>query len=386
MIPYGRQSISDEDIEIVKNVLRSDFLTQGPMVPIFEESVANYCGVKFTIAVNSATSALHIACLALDVGPGDVVWTSANTFAASANCALYCGASVDFVDIDPLTYNIDIQNLKYKLEIASRNGTLPKVLIPVHFAGQPADMKSISQLSREYGFKVIEDASHAIGAEYLESKIGSCSYSDITVFSFHPVKIITTGEGGMALTNNPKVAKKIRQLRSHGMTSDLEDMDFRPPLEIWNYQQIRLGFNYRMTDISAALGVSQLKKIDHFIGQRRKIALKYNESLSDLPVVLPFQSSENLSSFHLFPVRLRLNAIKRTQKEVFFDLNKNGVAVNLHYIPVYLHPYYQALGFKPGHCPNAESYYREALSIPIYPGLTEAMQNEVIRIFTNAIL
>jgi UDP-4-amino-4,6-dideoxy-N-acetyl-beta-L-altrosamine transaminase len=377
MIPYGRQDITNEDIEEVIKVLKSDFLTQGPAVPEFEKSISEYCGVSYAYAVNSATSALHLACLALEVGEGDIVWTAANTFAASSNCALYCNALVDFVDIDPVSYNISITNLKYKLELAEKEGALPKVLIPVHMTGQSCEMSEIFDLSKRYGFKIIEDASHAIGGKYLNDPIGCCKYSDISIFSFHPVKIITTGEGGMAVTNNKNLAKKINYLRSHGITRDIDLMSKEDGP--WYYEQIELGYNYRMTDIQAALGLSQMNRLDEYIKIRHKIADFYNESLSGLPLQTPKQSKESFSSFHLYVIRLNLSMIESSHKDIFESLRKDNILVNLHYMPVYLHPYYKNnLGFKSGHCPEAEKYYSEAISIPMFPTLSNEDQLFVV--------
>lgn len=379
MIPYGRQDISQADIDAVVEVLRSDFLTQGPVVPLFEQAVAGYCGVQYGVAVNSATSALHIACLALNLGPGDWLWTSPNTFVASANCALHCGAKVDFVDIDPLTYNICVERLGEKLEHAEKAGRLPKVLIPVHFAGQPCDMQRIHALSQKYGFKVIEDASHAIGASYEElKKVGSCSHSHITVFSFHPVKIITTGEGGMAITNDPALANRMRRLRTHGITTDKDLMASRPEWEIWNYQQIELGFNYRMTEVQAAIGTSQLGRIDEFVSRRHQIAERYNDEFRTLPVVTPYQLPGSFSSYHLYPIRISKAECGKTQRFVYDALQREGVGANLHYIPVHRHPFYERLGFKNGDFPEAELFHREAISLPIFPALTSAAQDLVI--------
>jgi UDP-4-amino-4,6-dideoxy-N-acetyl-beta-L-altrosamine transaminase len=379
IIPYGRQDISEADVQAVINVLRSDFLTQGPTVPAFEKATADYCGCYHAVATNSATSALHIACLALGVGKSDSVWTSPTTFVASSNCALYCGATVDFVDIDPHTYNLSIEKLTEKLEQAAKIGKLPKVVIPVHLSGQSCEMQAIYELSQHYGFKIIEDASHAIGGKYQGETIGNCKYSDITIFSFHPVKIITTAEGGMALTNNPQLAKRIRLLRSHGITSDVPDMLARPAEEIWNYQQIDLGFNYRMTDIQAALGLSQMQRLDEFVAKRHAIAQRYNELLAELPLLLPWQHPDSYSSFHLYPIRLKLNQIKKSHQQVYQALREKGVLVNLHYIPVYLQPYYENMGFKRGHCPEAEKYYTEVLSIPMYSSLTNEQQEYVLK-------
>jgi UDP-4-amino-4,6-dideoxy-N-acetyl-beta-L-altrosamine transaminase len=383
-IPYGRQDISEADIKAVVEVLHSDWLTQGPAVPRFEKTVAEHCGAEHAIAVCNATAALHIACLALGLRPGDTLWTSPNTFVASANCALYCGASVDFVDIDARTYNMSVDALREKLERAEREGHLPKIVIPVHFTGQSCEMREIKALANRYGFHIIEDASHAIGGKYLGEPVGNCRYSDIAIFSFHPVKIITTGEGGMALTNNPELAKKMRLLRSHGITSDAEDMHSRPPEEIWNYQQITLGFNYRMTDIHAALGLSQMQRLDEFVTKRHIIAKRYDQMLSSLPVVAPYQHEDGYSSFHLYVIRLKLGEISKTQRQVYEALRAAGILVNLHYIPVYRQPYYEQMGFLAGYCPHAERYYSEAISIPMYPGLTEAQQDQVVSALREA--
>lgn len=377
MIPYGRQDISSDDIQSVIEVLNSDFLTQGPAVPAFENTVASYCGVEYGVAVNSATSALHIACLALDVGPGDIVWTSPITFVASANCALYCGASVDFVDIDPKTYNISVECLAEKLKQAEQNGTLPKVIIPVHLCGQSCDMEAIHKLSQQYGFKIIEDASHAVGGKYQHVSIGNPRYCDIAVFSFHPVKIITTGEGGMALTNNKKLANRMQRLRSHGITRNQDEMTHSPD-GAWYYQQIELGFNYRMTDLQAALGRSQMNRLDEFVSKRHGVVERYNKKLSNLPLTLPWQHPDNYSGFHLYVIRLKLNELVRSHSQIFDELRGKGIGVNLHYIPVYLQPYYKNLGFKPGYCPEAERYYGEAISLPLYPGLSDVDQEKVV--------
>jgi len=377
-IPYGRQDINQADLDAVMQVLRSDFLTQGPAVPRFEQTVADYCGAQHAVAVNSATSALHIACLALGVGNGDVVWTTPTTFVASANGALYCGATVDFVDIDPRTCNLSVDRLAEKLAQAKKTGRLPKVVIPVHLCGQPCEMAAIHALSREYGFKIIEDAAHAIGARYKGGLVGRCTYSDITVFSFHPVKIITTGEGGMALTNDAQLAKRLRLLRSHGITSEPTEMQRRPTNELWNYQQIDLGFNYRMTDILAALGVSQMERIDEFVTKRHLIAKRYDRALSRLPVTMPAQHPDTYSSFHLYVIRLKLDEIERTHRQVYDSLRAAGILVNLHYIPVYRQPYYERMGFRAGYCPEAERYHREVISLPMYPALSEAEQDQVL--------
>lgn len=391
-IPYGRQDITQADIDAVLAVLQSDFLTQGPMVPHFEQRVANYCGAKHAMAANSATSALHIACMALDLGPGDWLWTSPNTFVASANCALYCRAQVDFVDIDPRTYNMCPQALAQKLAEAEKAGTLPKVVVPVHLCGQPCDMASIHALSQQYGFKVIEDASHAIGAKYRVGgqggdfePVGNCRYSDITVFSFHPVKIITTGEGGMALTNSPELAERMTMHRTHGITSKLEFMQPRPIDEIWNYQQIDIGHNYRMTDIQAGLGVSQMERLQGFVEQRHRIAERYNTELAALPIQLPWQSPDSYSSYHLYPIRVMPDASGVSQRELYNVLQAGGINVNLHYIPVYRQPYYEAMGFKVGYCPEAEAYFKQAISLPMFPLLTGKEQDMVIRTLSTAL-
>jgi len=383
MIPYGRQDISEADIQAVVDVLRSDFLTQGPVVPAFEKSIAQYCGDGYAVAVNSATSALHIACLALGVGNGDVVWTSPITFVASANCALYCGADVDFVDIDPRTYNLSTGRLAEKLAQAEKSGRLPKVIIPVHLCGQPCDMAGIHTLSQRYGFKIIEDASHAIGGKYKGEPIGNCRYSDITVFSFHPVKIITTGEGGMALTNDAQLAKRMQLLRSHGITRELNEMTHAPDGP-WYYQQIELGFNYRMTDLQAALGLSQMQRLDEFVAQRHAIAQRYDELLAALSLVAPWQHPDSYSGAHLYVIRLKLGQIRKTHREVFEALRTAGIGVNLHYIPVYRQPFYLGLGFKAGLCPEAEQYYAEAISLPMYPALTDVQQDQVVSALREA--
>ena len=385
VIPYGRQNINQADIDAVISVLSSDFLTQGPVVPIFEKSIANYCGAKHAVAVNSATSALHIACLALGVGRGDCVWTTPTTFVASANCALYCGATVDFVDVDPRTYNLSVERLAEKLVLAKKMGRLPKVVIPVHLCGQSCDMAGIHALSQQYGFKIIEDASHAIGGKYKSEPIGSGRYSDITVFSFHPVKIITTGEGGMAVTNDANLARHLRLLHSHGISSTAADMQPRPASEIWNYQQIDLGFNYRMTDIHAALGLSQMQRLDTFVALRHAIAERYDKLLADLPVLTPWQHVDSYSAYHLYVIRLKLNEIRKTQRQVYDALFAAGVRVNLHYIPVYWQPYYEKMNFGVGYCLQAERYYSEAISIPMYPGLTEVQQDRVVNMIREAL-
>jgi UDP-4-amino-4,6-dideoxy-N-acetyl-beta-L-altrosamine transaminase len=383
-IPYGHQDINKDDIRAVVKVLESDYITQGPVVPAFEAAVAHYCKVQHAVAINNATSALHIACLALDVGKGDMVWTTPTTFVASANCALYCGAQIDFVDIDSRTYNMSVERLAEKLAHAEKTDKLPKVVIPVHMCGQPCDMAGIHALSQQYGFRIIEDAAHAIGGKYRDEPIGNCRYSDITIFSFHPVKIITTGEGGMALTNDALLAKRLRFLRSHGITSDPEEMHPRPPEEIWNYQQIGLGFNYRMTDILAALGLSQMKRLDEFVSKRHIIAKRYDQMLANLPVVTPFQHAKGYSSFHLYVIQLMLDETGKSQRQIYEYLRTAGILVNLHYIPVYRQPYYEKLGFERGYCPEAELFYSKAISIPIYPKLTKTKQDTVINILKEA--
>jgi UDP-4-amino-4,6-dideoxy-N-acetyl-beta-L-altrosamine transaminase len=379
MIPYGKQDIQNADVDAVLKVLKSDFLTQGPVVPKFEDSVKSYCAVNHAIAVSSATAALHIALLALKVSPGDIVWTSPNTFVATSNAALYCGADIDFVDIEPNNYNMSITKLESKLIEAKLNNCLPKVVVPVHLAGQSCDMKAIYELSLIYKFKVVEDASHAIGGEYCGAKIGNCQFSDITVFSFHPVKIITTAEGGMALTNDDELAFRLNLYRSHGITRDPKKMTHEMDGS-WYYQQVELGFNYRMTDIQAALGCSQMLRLQKYISKRHQIASRYDKELVNLPIILPHQETYSYSAYHLYIIRLELNKIKPlTHKDVFETLRANGILVNIHYIPVHTQPYYKALGFKKGDFPNAEKYYNEAISIPIYATLTDEDQSFVIK-------
>ena len=384
MIPYGRQDINQADIDAVVNVLRSDFLTQGPIVPAFENAVAMHCGVRHAVAVNSATSALHIACLALGVGNGDLVWTSPITFVASANCARYCGAAVDFVDIDPLTYNMSVECLRSKLEGAQKIGKLPKVVIPVHLCGQSCDMAAIHELGQQFGFKIIEDASHAIGGTYRREPVGNCRFSDITVFSFHPVKIITTGEGGMAVTNDDKLASHMARLRTHGITRDPAEMTHEPDGP-WYYQQLELGLNYRLTDIHAALGLSQMKRLEEFVETRNQIANRYTKVLAHLPVTVQLQPLDIYSAFHLYVIRLCLPKTKKTHREVFEALRAVGIGVNLHYIPVYRQPYYAQMGFNPSHFPESERYYAEAISIPMYLGITEDQQDRVVAALRKAI-
>lgn len=375
-LPYGRQDITEADIDAVINVLHSDFLTQGPMVPHFEKKIGDYCSSKHVIAVNSATSALHLACLALDLGPGDRLWTSPISFVASANCGLYCGAEVDFVDIDPRTYNLCPDALEKKLISSAQSGHLPKIVVPVHLCGQPCDMQAIHTLAQKYGFKIIEDASHAIGGKYQNDSIGNCRYSDITVFSFHPVKIITTAEGGTTLTNNGELARRMERLRSHGITRDPAQMtqESEGP---WYYQQIELGYNYRMTDLQAALGISQLKRLNQYVARRHALAGQYNELLADLPLTLPYQHGNGYSAYHLYVIRLQEKISVVSRKEVFEELRKQGIGVNVHYIPIHTQPYYKRFGFKAGDFPQAESYYREAMSLPLFPKMTDEQLNEV---------
>ena len=377
MIPYGKQDINQADVDAVLEVLQSDFLTQGPKVPAFEGKVAGHVGAKHALAVNSATSALHIACLALGLGKGDWLWTTPITFVASANCGLYCGASVDFVDIDPQTYNLCPKALAKKLEKAESEGRLPKVLVAVHLCGQPCDMAAIHALGQQYGFSIIEDASHAIGGKYKGEFIGSGRYSDITVFSFHPVKIITTAEGGMALTNNDELANRMNLLRSHGVTRDPQLMSHEPDGP-WYYQQVDLGFNYRMTELQAALGVSQMDRLDTFVARRHDLARRYDGLLADLPVITPWQHPDSYSGLHLYVIRLQLNAIGKTHRQVFESLREQGIGVNLHYIPVHTQPYYRAMGFSDQDFPQAMSYYHEAISLPMFPAMTEHQQVEVV--------
>lgn len=376
VIPYGKQSISEDDINAVIDVLKSDWLTQGPAVPAFESAIAEYCGAHYSCATNSATSALHIACLALGVGKGDIVWTSPISFVASSNCALYCGAEVDFVDIDLETGNMSVAALQEKLTLAKQNQQLPKVVIPVHLAGQSCDMATIYALAKEYGFKVIEDASHAIGAKYKDKPVGSCVYSDITVFSFHPVKIITSAEGGIAVTNCAELNKKMSRLRSHGITNIPEEMT-ESSHGPWYYQQLELGFNYRMTDMQAALGLSQLKQLDNFVSVRNDIATTYNHAFANSTVAHLTQSDDCYSSYHLYIVRLTKCNVEK-HKSVITGMREQGIIAHLHYIPIHLQPYYQALGFSEGDYPNAESYYKQAVTIPLHPAITVDEQQFVI--------
>lgn len=384
MIPYGRQDITSADVEAVLEVLQSDFLTQGPMVPRFEQSVTGHVDAEYGIATNSATAALHLACLALGLGPGDRLWTTPITFVASANCGLYCGAEVDFVDIDARTYNLCPEALARKLEHAERQGTLPKVVIPVHLCGQSCDMQAIHTLAQRYGFKIIEDASHAIGGKYQGRFVGDCRYSDITVFSFHPVKIVTTAEGGMAVTNDAALAESMALLRSHGITRDQKDMthDADGP---WYYQQVALGYNYRMTELQAALGVSQMSRLDAYVTRRHDLARRYDVALKALPVTTPWQHPDTYSGLHLYVIRLQMHHIKKSRLQVFADLRDAGVGVNVHYIPVHTQPHYRRMGFDTGAFPQAERYYAEAISLPMFPTLSEQQQDEVIAILGSVL-
>lgn len=377
-IPYGKQEISEADIAAVIDVLKSDRITQGPAIERFEQAVADYCGVKYAVAVSSATAGLHIACLALELGENDLLWTSPNTFVASANAGRYCGASVDFVDTDPKTYNLSPEALEAKLMAAEKQGKLPSVVMPVHLTGQSAVMAAIAPLAEKYGFRVIEDASHAIGAQYQGKPVGCCEYSDMAVFSFHPVKIITTGEGGMVVTNQDELYQKLIRLRTHGITRDPNLMT-ESSHGGWYYQQLELGLNYRITDMQAALGASQMQRLETFVDRRRSLAQRYNEQLQDLPLTLPDQHPDTNSSWHLYVIRLQLDQIQKTHQQVFDELREAQIGVNLHYIPVHTQPYYQQFGFQWGDFPEAEQYYREAISIPLYYGLTEADQDRVVK-------
>lgn len=376
MIPYGRQDIQQEDVDAVVEALKSDFLTQGPLVPAFEEALAEYVGSAHAVAVNSATSALHIACLALDLGRGDWLWTSPITFVASANCAIYCGASIDFIDIDPVTYNMCPDKLEAKLEVAQTTGKLPKVVVPVHLSGQSCDMKRIHALSKKFGFRIVEDASHAIGGSYDNARIGDCRYSDITVFSFHPVKIITTAEGGLATTGDSVLAQKMRLAASHGITRDPELMTHAPDGP-WYYQQTTLGFNYRMTELQAALGISQLKRLDEYVRTRKTLARRYNDVLASLPLITPAQSEDTASSWHLYIISLELKRLGSSHREVFEALRSAGIGVNLHYIPVHLQPFYRLRGYNKGDFPNSEFYYERAISLPLFATMTTEEQDSV---------
>ena len=384
MIPYGKQDINQDDINSIIGVLKSDFLTQGSQVPLFEKKVSDYCDAEYAVAVNSATSALHIACLALDLGRGDRLWTSTNSFVASANCGLYCGSKIDFVDIDPLTYNLSVIELEKKLIQAKQEDKLPKIVIPVHFAGQSCDMKKIYSLSKEYGFRIIEDASHAIGGKYLNKPIGSCQYSDITVFSFHPVKIITTAEGGLSTTNSKDISDKMQLYRSHGITRE-KDLMTRDPDGSWYYQQVALGFNYRMTEIQAALGVSQMKRLDEFVAKRHILQERYDSLLSGLPIIKPHQSQDSYSALHLYPIQIDVDSVGKGREKIFDELRQNGIGVNVHYIPIHTQPYYLQFGFKVGDFPNSESYYNRAISIPLFHAMTAEQQDEVLNVLMRVL-
>ena len=384
MIYYGRQDINEADIQAVESVLRSDFLTQGPAIEQFERRVADYCGAKYAVAVCNATAALHIACLAAGLGKGDVLWTSPITFVASANCALYCGGDVDFVDIDAKTYNMSADLLEEKLRMAKTEGKLPKMVIPVHLAGQSCDMRRIRALADEYGFAVTEDASHAVGAEYLDTKVGSCAFSDMTVFSFHPVKIVTTGEGGMVLTNDAALYEKLRLYRSHGITRDPRYMTHESDGP-WYYQQIALGFNYRMTDMQAALGCSQMDRLDEFVARRRALAARYDTLLQGLPVVTPYVMTEAHPSWHIYIIRINHEQIGKTKQQVFEEMKKRGIALNLHYIPVHCQPYYEKLGFHRGDFIQSEKYYEEAFTLPLFYELTDEQQNYIVESLRNVL-
>lgn len=384
MIPYGQQSVSQGDVDAVVAVLKSEWLTQGPVVPAFERAVAELVGAEYGVATNSGTSALHLACLAMGLTVGDRLWTAPNTFVASANCGLYCGADVDFVDIDPATYNLSVPSLQLKLEAAARRGQLPKVLVPVHFAGQPTDQEAIWRLAREYGVRVVEDACHSLGAYRNGEAAGSCRWSDITVFSFHPVKAITSAEGGMAVTNDPDAAQRMRRLRTHGIV--------RPTTEArgaldgdWYYEQVELGFNYRISDIHCALGLSQLRRLGAFIARRQSIAARYSEALSGLPLTLPWEDPAGQSAWHLYVVRVPPGETAKSRRDVFDEMRAQGVGVQVHYIPVHLQPYYRRLGFGVGDFPEAERYYSEAISLPIFPSLSHADQETVITSLQRAI-
>ena len=379
MISYGKQDINQADIDSVIDVLRSNFLTQGPQVPLFENTVTSYCNAKYAVAVNSATSALHIACLSLGLTEGDWLWTSPNSFVASANCGLYCGAQVDFTDIDPLTYNLSVTELEKKLIQAKQEDKLPKIVIPVHFAGQSCNMKKIFSLSREYGFRIIEDASHAIGGKYLDKPIGGCQYSDITVFSFHPVKIITTAEGGLATTNSKDLAEKMQLYRSHGITRDESLMTDRAD-GAWYYQQVDLGFNYRMTELQAALGVSQMNRLNEFITKRHILQERYDSLLGSLPIIKPYQDKDSYSALHLYSIQIDLDKANKNRQQVFNELREGGIGVNVHYIPIHIQPYYRQFGFKDGDFPISESYYNRALTIPLFHFMTFNQQDQIVSI------
>jgi UDP-4-amino-4,6-dideoxy-N-acetyl-beta-L-altrosamine transaminase len=384
MIPYGCQDIGDEEIAAVVAVLRSDWLTQGPTIERFERAIADYCGVKHAVAVCNGTAALHLSCLAIGLGTGDTLWTSPNTFVASANCARYCGADVDFVDIDARTYNMDVAALEQKLERASKAGKLPAVIVPVHFGGQPCQMAEIRALANCYSVRVIEDASHAVGAEYRGVKIGSCNHSDMAVFSFHPVKIMTTGEGGLIVTNDDELYRKLSLLRTHGITRDPQQMTSKPEGG-WVYEQIELGYNYRITDIQAAIGIAQFNRLDYFLSRRRELVARYDHALTDLPLTRPWHDPDGRSSHHLYPIRLNLDQIGKTRQEIYDNMRRAGIGVQVHYIPVHLQPYYRKLGFHPGQFREAERYYKETLTLPLHSRLSDVDQNRVVEALRMAI-
>jgi len=382
MIPYGKQNINQDDIDSVVDILKSNYLTQGPKVPLFERKISEYCNSKFAVAVNSATSALHIACLALGLKKGDKLWTSPNSFVASANCGLYCGAKVDFVDINPLTYNLCPIELEKKLIKAKKQSKLPKILIPVHFAGQSCDMKKIYSLSKDYGFKIIEDASHAIGGKYLKKPIGGCKFSDITIFSFHPVKIITTAEGGIATTNDKKLLNQMQLFRTHGITKNPKYMKKNSEGN-WYYQQVNLGFNYRMNELQAALGISQMNRLDEFVKNKHILKERYDRFLSVLPIIKPYYSSNIYSALHLYPIQIDRNKTNFSRKKLFNELRKKGIGVNIHYIPIHTQPYFLNMGFKHGDFPIAESYYQNSISLPLFSQMSFKEQDKVINTLTN---
>lgn len=384
-LPYGRQSINQDDIDAVVAVMKSDWLTQGPVVEQFEQAIAAYCGVKYAVAVSNATAALHLACLAIGLGPGDQLWTSPNTFVASANCARYCGANVDFVDIDAQTYNLSLSELEQKLSTAAQSNTLPKVILPVHFAGQSCDMKPIETLAKKYRIHVIEDASHALGGSYDGHKIGACQFSDMAIFSFHPVKMITTGEGGMIVTDRLDLYQKLKQLRSHGIVQDPSLITKENP-EPWDYEQQALGFNYRLTDLQAALGLSQLQRLDQFVARRQEIFDRYQDKLQGLPIQQPIAQFQSQSSHHLYVIRLKLDQISRSKQEIFSLLREQGIGIQIHYIPVHTQPYYRQLGFEWGNFPESEFYYQEAISLPIHYDLSDAEHDRIIQTFKEVIL
>ena len=380
-IPYGRQDVSEDDVRAVIEVLQSDWLTQGPAIEKFEQTVADYCGAKYAVAVSSGTAALHLSCLALGLGKGDIYWTSPNTFVATANCALYCGAKVDFVDIDPKTYNISVAALEEKLRQAEKAGKLPKILAPVHFSGQPCEMAQIKALSEQYGFSVLEDACHAIGADYKNTKIGSCAYSDAVVFSFHPVKIVTAGEGGMVVTNDEKIFEPLKRFRNHGIIR--EEKEVTDKIRPWFYEQVALGYNYRITDIQAALGASQALRIEGFIAKRREVAEKYARELDGLPVIVPWQSPDSRSAYHLFVIRLDPAKTSRNRRDVLNLLREKNIGAHVHYIPVHTHPYYREMGFRPDDFPEAEEYYQNAITLPLFQNLTEEQRQYIVQTLSD---